>query len=58
MRLRELAAREGVHYQAAWRWWRDGALPVPARQAGTGTILIEVQAPGVAARNTDVDVVA
>jgi putative resolvase len=40
---------EGVHYQTAWRWWRDGKLPVPARQTETGTILVDVPVPGCAA---------
>jgi len=31
-----------VHYQTAWRWWRDGTLPVAARQTETGTILVDV----------------
>ena len=44
VKLRQWAAREGVHYQTAWRWWRDGKLPVPARQTATGTILVEVPA--------------
>jgi putative resolvase len=44
VKLREWAAREGVHYQTAWRWWRDGKLPVPAQQTETGTILVEVPA--------------
>ena len=42
MRLSEWARREGVHYQTAWKWFRDGALPVPARQTATGTILVDV----------------
>ncbi len=46
MRLGEWAAREGVHYQTAWRWWRDGALPVPAWQTETGTILVDVPREG------------
>ena len=45
MKLGEWTAREGVHYQTAWRWWRDGK-PVPARQTATGTILVEVPAAG------------
>jgi putative resolvase len=45
VKLREWAAREGVHYQTAW-WSRDGRLPVPARQTTTGTILVEVPAVG------------
>lgn len=49
MKLREWAAREGVHYQTASRWWRDGKLPVPARQTETGTILVDVPVPGCAA---------
>ena len=51
VKLREWAAREGVHYQTACRWWRDGKLPVPARQTATGTMLVEVPPAGsVAAR--------
>jgi len=42
MRLSEWAAREGVHYQTAWRWFRDGQLPVPAIRTPSGTILVEV----------------
>jgi putative resolvase len=49
VKLREWAEREGVHYQTAWRWWRDGKLPVPARQTETGTILVDVPVPGCAA---------
>jgi putative resolvase len=40
MRLREWADRQGVHYQTAWKWFRDGTLPVPATQTATGTILV------------------
>jgi len=42
MRLSEWAEREGVHYQTAWKWFRDGKLPVPARQTQTGVILVDV----------------
>jgi putative resolvase len=42
MKLSEWAAQQGVHYQTAWRWWKRGTLPVPARQLASGTILIEV----------------
>jgi putative resolvase len=44
MKLSEWAARNGVHYQTAWRWWKQGTLPVPARQLASGTILVEVPA--------------
>jgi len=45
VKLSEWAARQGVHYQTAWRWWKHGTLPVPARQLPTGTILVEVPRP-------------
>jgi putative resolvase len=41
MRLKEWAAQQGIHYQTAWRWFRDGKLPVPALQTPSGTILIQ-----------------
>lgn len=41
VRLSEWAKREGVHYQTAWKWFRDGTLPVQARQTATGTILVD-----------------
>ena len=47
--LRDWAAREGAHYQTAWRWWRDRELPVPAGQTATGTVLVEVSAADGAA---------
>ncbi len=49
VKLREWAVREGVRYQTAWRWWRDGKLPVPARQTETGMIVVDVPVPGCAA---------
>ncbi len=44
MKLSTWAAQQGVHYQTAWRWWKRGTLPVPARQLASGTILVEVPA--------------
>ena len=44
MKLSEWAAQQGVHYQTAWRWWKAGTLPVPARQLASGTILVDVPA--------------
>src|ERR687887_2079080 len=49
MKLSEWAAQQGVHYQTAWRWWKRGTLPVPARQLASGTILVELPAPGSSA---------
>jgi hypothetical protein len=30
----------GVHYQAAWKWFGDMELVVPATRAASGTILV------------------
>jgi predicted site-specific integrase-resolvase len=38
--LKEWAKREGVHPVTAYRWFREGILPVPARRVG-GLILVE-----------------
>src|SRR5215469_8405529 len=43
--LREWAAREGVAYVTARRWFADGKLPVPARKVG-GLILVGDAAAG------------
>ena len=34
MNLTEWAHAQGVHVQTAYRWYREGTLPVPARKAG------------------------
>lgn len=44
VRLSEWAKSQGVHYQTAWRWFRDGTLPVPATQTATGVILVHPEA--------------
>lgn len=41
VKLSEWARRNGVHYKTAWKWFKDGTLPVPARQTATGTILVD-----------------
>lgn len=48
MKLSVWAAQNGIKYQTAWRWFRDGTLPVKAIQLPTGTILVEPAAPPVA----------
>jgi putative resolvase len=45
MRLKDWAAQQGIHYQTAWKWFRDGKLPVPALQTPSGTILVQPDAP-------------
>ncbi|MFE2738742.1 IS607 family transposase [Streptomyces sp. NPDC059349] len=41
MRLSEWAARNGVHYQTAWTWAKEGRMPVPVRQTPSGTWLVD-----------------
>ena len=43
MNLKEWARVQGIHPVTAYRWFRDGKLPVPARRVG-GLILVD--APG------------
>jgi putative resolvase len=49
VRLSQWAQQEGIHYQTAWKWFKDGTLPVNARQTATGTILVDVPATSTAA---------
>ncbi len=41
MKLSEWAKKQGISYRTAWRWFKEGKLPVPAEQTLTGTILIK-----------------
>ncbi|MEU5726198.1 IS607 family transposase [Micromonospora sp. NPDC047738] len=41
MKLSVWAREQGVTYQTAWRWVKDGKLPVPVRQAPSGTWIVE-----------------
>ena len=34
MNLREWALSQGIHPQTAYKWYRAGKLPVPARKVG------------------------
>jgi putative resolvase len=44
VKLAAWARANGVHPQTAYRWFRQGRMPVPARRLPSGTILVE--APG------------
>ncbi|MCY0935913.1 IS607 family transposase [Streptomyces sp. H34-S4] len=44
MNLTEWAKAQGVHPQTAYRWFREGALPVPAQRVGPRTILVNIEA--------------
>jgi len=42
MKLSEWADPEGIPIMTACSWWRAGTLPVPAHQAASGSILVDV----------------
>ncbi|MCX4705406.1 IS607 family transposase [Streptomyces sp. NBC_01373] len=44
MKLTEWAKAQGVHPQTAYRWFREGTLPVPAQRVGPRVILVNVEA--------------
>lgn len=50
MKLAEWARSEGVHPKTAYRWFRDGTLPVTARKLASGTILVDVPARSASSR--------
>ncbi|MGX1547813.1 IS607 family transposase [Streptomyces adustus] len=50
MKLSEWARQQGVSYQTAWRWVKDGKMPVPVRQAPSGTWLVDEAAVGPSGR--------
>ncbi len=48
MKLADWARSQGISYLTAYRWFRNGTLPVRSRQMPTGTILVEVDDSGSA----------
>ncbi|MCX5356755.1 IS607 family transposase [Streptomyces mirabilis] len=50
MKLSEWAARNGVHYQTAWAWAKEGRMPVPVRQTPSGTWLVDEPASQTSGR--------
>ena len=44
MKLAEWARGNGVQPQTAYRWFRQGTMPVPARRLPSGTILVDTSA--------------
>lgn len=41
MKLPDYAKELGISYRTAWRWWKEGKLPHPARQTETGMIIVD-----------------
>jgi putative resolvase len=50
--LTEWAHAQGIHVQTAYRWYRQGTLPVPARKVGR-LILVSPQTAAEAARKAE-----
>ena len=44
--LTEWARRQGIHPQTAYRWFREGTLPVPAVRVNQRTVLVAPNAAG------------
>ena len=44
MNLTEWARAQGISPHTAYRWFREGILPVPAERVGTRTILVNLEA--------------
>lgn len=40
VKLSEWARRNGVHYQTAWQWAKNGTMPVPVVKTATGRYLV------------------
>jgi putative resolvase len=40
MKLSTWAKKQGISYRTAWRWFKEGKLPVKVEQTATGTILV------------------
>ena len=45
MNLTEWARRQGIHPQTAYRWFREGTLPVPAVRVNSRSVLVSPDAP-------------
>jgi putative resolvase len=50
VKLAEWARSNGVHPQTAYRWFREGKMPVPARRLESGTIWVETSRPETSER--------
>jgi putative resolvase len=50
VRLSEWAERNGVHYQTAWLWAKEGRMPVPVVQTPSGSWLVTEPEPAAQGR--------
>jgi putative resolvase len=56
MKLPDYAKHLGISYQTAWRWWKTGKLPHPARQTETGTVIVDYKPTVEITKSRDVQV--
>lgn len=40
MKLSDWARKQGIHYMTAYKWFKEGKMPVPCYQAPTGTLMV------------------
>jgi predicted site-specific integrase-resolvase len=40
-KLSDYAKHLGISYKTAWRWWKNGKLPHPARATETGMVIVD-----------------
>jgi predicted site-specific integrase-resolvase len=41
VKLSTWAKQQGISYKTAWRWFKNGTLPVPYEQVSSGTIIVK-----------------
>lgn len=58
MNLAERARLRGIHPQTAYRWFREGALPMPAVRANSRSVLVAPDAVPAAAGDGGLDLYA
>lgn len=51
MNLTDWARAQGIHPQTAYRWFREGTLPVPAVRVNSRSVLVSPDAPTQSATN-------
>jgi predicted site-specific integrase-resolvase len=52
MKLSDDAKYQGISYKTAWRWWKSGKLPHPAKQVDSGTVIVDLK-PEIKTSNTN-----
>ncbi len=56
MKLSQYAEHIGVSYKTAWRWWKAGKFPHPAKQSLSGTVLVDFTPQSITENNNSIKV--